>query len=158
MLMSLRLAPVKTTLSVGQSHTRDYGSRISTETPFSLPIPEVKSCSMTFWATWCEYCLEELPYLERLKQEYGARGLSVAAVLEDANNVDLARDIRTKNALTCPVLLDEGNRLSKNFTVQGLPFSVLVDRHGKIQFIHLGFAVKDVPTYEKEIRQLLEES
>ena len=113
---------------------------------------------LNFWATWCTYCKEELPYLEEIAKERASDGLVISSVLKDTNNVDLARRIRDDSALTFPIILDQKGDLFRAFGVAGLPFTVLVDRIGTIRFIHLGFARKDLDGYRKEITLLLEEN
>lgn len=155
-LLLLRLAPAGVTLGVGRRLPETRMQDLDGNT-FFFANTRGQVLLIAFWATWCEYCLEELPYLERLQREYAADGLTVAAVLEDVNNLDLARDIRARNSLTYPILLDERRRLSGAFRVRGLPFSAIADKSGKIRFVHVGFNVQDLQTYSEEIRQLLEE-
>ena len=155
-VLVLSLAPRKTALGLGQSFP-EIRLKDLDGNAFFFTDTRGKVLLVNFWATWCGYCLEELPHLERLRGDFAADGLIVATVLEDPNNLDLARDIRTRNSLTYPILLDERNELSRKFNVRGLPFSALVDRRGTIRFMHMGFSDKDVPGYRKEIRQLLEE-
>ncbi|MGE5549045.1 MAG: TlpA disulfide reductase family protein [Bacteroidota bacterium] len=152
----LCLAPRKTFLGPGQAFP-EIRLKDLDGNAFFYTDTRGKVLLVNFWATWCGYCVEELPHLERLWQDYADAGLVVTAVLEDPNNIDLARDIRARNALTYPILLDERGGLMGRFNARGLPFSALVDRRGGIRFMHLGFNEKDMPAYEKEIRQLLAE-
>ena len=112
---------------------------------------------INFWATWCTYCREELPLLEDFNRRYCAMGLQTVSILKDTNNIDLAMDISSKNSISYPILLDKDEELFKSFGAYALPQTVLVDRSGKIRFIHIGFNPKDEPLLEKEILRLLEE-
>ena len=53
-----------------------------------------------------------------------------------------------ENSISYPVLLDKDEELFKSFGVNALPQTVLVDRRGKIRFIHMGFNPKDTPKLE----------
>lgn len=53
-----------------------------------LEINDDKTYVINFWATWCQPCVEELPYFERLAAETDARVIMVS--------LDFKRDVRTK--------------------------------------------------------------
>jgi len=110
---------------------------------------------LNFSATWCTYCLEELPYLEDLKQKYSKRGLIVASVFKDHNNINLIRDIKEKNQLTFPVLTDRKGGVFNGFRVRALPCTIIIDRSSSIRYIHTGFLFDDLQKYEREISSLL---
>lgn len=112
---------------------------------------------INFWATWCTYCREELPFLESFHQKYAVRGLQTVSILKDTHNIDLALEISAKNSISFPVLLDQDEELFQSFGVNSLPQTVMVDRRGNIRFIHLGFNPQDRPKLENEIIRLLEE-
>ena len=112
---------------------------------------------INFWATWCTYCRVELPYLDGFQRQYAVKGFQTVSVLKDTNNIDLALEINNQNDLSYPVLLDKDGSLFRIFGANALPHTVLVDRHGKIRFIHIGFNSKDTPQLEREINQLLQE-
>ncbi|MFI4970616.1 MAG: TlpA disulfide reductase family protein, partial [Lysobacterales bacterium] len=46
---------------------------------------------LTFWATWCGYCLKELPILENLQRRLGKARIEVVAINTDKNRVDYIR-------------------------------------------------------------------
>ncbi len=44
---------------------------------------------VNFWATWCRPCLDEIPDLQSLEAEFGARGFELVAVsLDDAESLE----------------------------------------------------------------------
>jgi hypothetical protein len=47
--------------------------------------------------------------------------------------------------------------LAEQFDIQGMPTSVIIDRHGARRFTHIGFRPVDRAAYEDQLRQLLED-
>src|SRR5512138_1859267 len=75
--------------------------------PVRVEADQGKVRIVDFFATWCEPCREQLPFLEQLSQAHAPRGLAVYAVSfdEDRSAVDaFVRDL----AVTFPVLWDKG--------------------------------------------------
>ncbi len=110
-----------------------------------------------FFATWCDPCRQQLPFLERLSASEGSRGLSVYAVSfdEDRSTLDaFLRDV----PITFPVLWDKGGgTLAERLDVTRLPTTVIVGRDGIIRAVHLGFDVADEPRLTAEVERLLAE-
>ena len=98
-----------------------------------------------------------MPFIEQLSQKYATRGLTTISILGDPYNIDLAQEINTQNNLTYPVLLDQDQVLFKTFGVRAPPYTVLVDRRGRIRFIHYSYSAKEALVLEQELVQLLEE-
>src|SRR4026209_1398740 len=82
---------------------------------FTLPDPSGKKLSLkdyrgkvvflAFWATWCEYCREEVPAMETLYRDYKGKGLEIVAVnIKDKRDDALA--FIKKNKISYPVLMD----------------------------------------------------
>lgn len=90
----------------------------------------VKPVIVVFWATWCPFCLEEMPSLVALKEKHGG-ALEILAVDIDESPKKVAAYAKAKG-LNFPVLIDEGGEVAAAYGVIGIPTLVLVDREGKI--------------------------
>lgn len=96
---------------------------------------------INFWATWCNPCREELPLLTAAAQQPEYQGVTVVGIaLDDATAV---RDYLHAHALGYPVLVEDGSagqefaaKLGDN--MGALPFTVLVDRQGRVVETRLG--------------------
>ena len=93
-----------------------------------------------FWATWCPPCREEIPEFIKLQKEYNNRGLQfVGIAIEDQPP---ASEFAKQTGINYPILIGEtgGIELSVQLgnTIHALPFSVVVDRRGKIVNTHSG--------------------
>lgn len=96
---------------------------------------------LSFYATWCKPCLDEMPALQRLQDTYGAQGLQVLAVNVRAKGEDaltaltLSRELIETQKVRYPVLFDRythRNQLLYLGDAAVLPCNVLIDQHGKI--------------------------
>jgi thiol-disulfide isomerase/thioredoxin len=89
---------------------------------------------VNFWATWCAPCVEEMPDLQSVRDEYSARGVEVLGVgIDNAGNVVEFRD---RLAIRFPLFVAGagGSELAKALGNQAgvLPYTVLVSRDGRI--------------------------
>ncbi|HKX40163.1 MAG TPA: TlpA disulfide reductase family protein [Burkholderiaceae bacterium] len=109
---------------------------------------------VNFWATWCGPCRQEMPHLNRLYEKYRASGFVLLGVNVDddaANAVALA----AKLGIAFPVLLDTNKGVSKLYDLSTMPSTVLIDRDGKVRYVHRGYLAGYEDTYDKQIRELL---
>jgi len=110
---------------------------------------------VNFWATWCEPCVEEMPMLSRLQQEYEREGVRfVGIALDDA---DRAGEFASGLDLAYPILVGKADvvmtgRRFGNATGM-LPFSVLIDSEGIIRWTRLGALSRE--DLQEQITRLL---
>ena len=111
---------------------------------------------LNFWASWCAPCREEMPLLDRLYERYHASGFQLLGVNvdEDAHN---AAGVSSKLGLHFPVLLDTEKKVSRLYDLSTMPSTVLIDRDGRVRYIHRGYKDGYEQTYEQQIRELLRE-
>jgi len=109
-----------------------------------------------FWASWCGPCRQSFPWMENMKSTYEAQGLAIVAVNLDAHRADADKFLSQFHP-TFDVRFDPQGELANSYKVQGMPSSVLIDRHGATRFTHVGFRPVDAAIYEAQIRELLAE-
>ena len=99
-----------------------------------------KALLCNFWATWCVPCREEIPLLNAAQQQYAVDGLQVVGIaIDNAANV---RQFAQSFEIRYPILLADSTALDlmRNLgnTAGGLPFTVLLDRRGRLAERKLG--------------------
>jgi cytochrome c biogenesis protein CcmG/thiol:disulfide interchange protein DsbE len=111
---------------------------------------------LDFWASWCGPCRQSFPWMETMKSTYGGQGLEIITVNLDGARADADKFLKQFHP-TFDVRFDPKGELAAFYKVQGMPSSVLIDRHGVTRFTHVGFRPVDGPAYEAQVRQLLAE-
>jgi len=137
---------------------------LSSDRLFALELPDTagvkqplkqwrgKILVVNFWATWCEPCREEMPEFARAQSELGPRGVQfVGIAVDQADKVGrFAKEIN----LNYPALVGgyEAMELSRSVgnELVALPFTIVIDRNGRIADTHLG------PMKPQQLRSILD--
>ncbi len=109
---------------------------------------------VNFWATWCGPCRQEMPQLNRLYEKYKSSGFVLLGVNVD-DDARKAGDVAAKLGITFPVLLDTDKAVSKLYDLSTMPSTVIIDRDGKVRYLHRGYLAGYEDNYDKQIRELL---
>ena len=95
---------------------------------------------VNFWATWCAPCREEMPEFVRAQNEYGARGLQFVGIAVD--QADKVERFSKEFGLNYPSLIGGYGAVELSKTLgnklAALPFTIIVDRQGRIAHTQLG--------------------
>jgi thiol-disulfide isomerase/thioredoxin len=86
---------------------------------------------LSFWATWCGPCKQELPSVQAMYNKLKAKGFEIIAVdvMEDQKTVS---NFVKANAMTFPVLLDSSGSVGRDYDAGSIPTNYILDRNGKI--------------------------
>jgi len=95
---------------------------------------------VNFWATWCPPCVEEMPDLQRVHDEYANRGVTIVGLGID--NPSALKRFRDDHLLSLPLYAAgaSGSELGRALgnPSGALPYTILVDRKGRIVHSRLG--------------------
>ena len=100
--------------------------------------------------------IDAVPNLNKLADKYRSSGFTLLGVNvdEDPRN---ATSAAAKAGVTFPVLLDAEKRVVKMYDVATMPTTVLIDRDGRMRYLHRGYREGYEATYDQQVRQLLKE-
>lgn len=109
---------------------------------------------ITFWASWCEPCKEELPALAQFYEQYKSQGLQVVGINVDSDK-SAALGYLKANPLPFPVVLDPDKGVMSRFDGKGTPTTFWVTREGRIRQRSVGYDDKARPKLLRWINELL---
>lgn len=92
---------------------------------------------VNFWASWCDPCREEFPHMAALYRDLPRADFDIAAISDDVDDGKMRAFVRTFGP-PFPILAG-GGRMKGTYHYRGLPYSALLDRHGRIVERIFGF-------------------
>ncbi len=111
---------------------------------------------VNFWASWCGPCRQEMPHLNRLYDKYKSAGFVLLGVNID-EDARLAAGTAQRWGVRFPVLFDAEKTVVRLYDLGSMPATVLIDRDGRVRFLHRGYRDGVEDTYERQIRELVKE-
>ena len=123
------------------------GGREAFGPPFALPTLRGDTATLAdyrgkvtlvnFWASWCDPCREEFPHMAALYRDFARRDFAIAAISDDVDDAKMRAFVREFGP-EFPIFVG-GGRMKGTYHYRGLPYSVLLDRHGLIVERIFGF-------------------
>lgn len=111
---------------------------------------------INFWASWCGPCRQEMPILEQLYKKYKSAGFTLLGVNVEPKSAD-AEGFLKSTPVSFPILFDPDSKVSRLYDVSGMPSTVILDRNGKVRYIHHGYKPGEESEYLDQIRTLVRE-
>lgn len=111
---------------------------------------------VSFWATWCGYCLKELPALNHIQNSVGTDYIQIIAINQE-------EDMRTAQAVLRQMkdrkflsVYDRKGTISESFGVKGLPNLWIMAPDGTVASHHIGYGEESLSVIAKDILRVLE--
>lgn len=114
---------------------------------------ENKTLLVTFFATWCPPCIEEIPSLIKLQEKFGKDGFSVIGLSVDQSKARVVRRFVVKQGINYPVLMADAKTMQSFGGVYGIPVSFLVNKNGNVVKKYPGYIPQSV--LEKDLKKIL---
>jgi thiol-disulfide isomerase/thioredoxin len=112
---------------------------------------------VTFWASWCAPCLQELPVLDNLQRRVGEDRLKVIGVnLREPMRLFRRIQSRLKDA-AITLTHDADGSIAGRFGVRSVPHMFMIDHAGDVAYIHKGYAESMLGEFVEQINGLLRE-
>ncbi len=118
------------TLGGGETNLSDYAGQV---------------VLVNFWATWCPPCKAEMPDINAYYEARQDDGLVVLAVNAQEDAATVSSFIEA-TGFSFPVLLDSDGRVEQQYQVRSFPMTFVIDRDGRVVYIHNGLISPDVLT------------
>ena len=184
--MRMRLVPANGDATAGTVDDTNQGDSLAaTENPYTSPLNGKLAPNFTledlssgrkvsldsykgrplvvdFWATWCGPCKVEIPWFEKLHDQYAKDGLEIIGVsTDDLDRDDPAKlftqkrdisDFVSKMHMNYPVLLS-AESVEDQYKVDAMPTTFFIDKNGKIVASTIGLAPR--AEIEADIRKAI---
>ena len=111
-----------------------------------------KPAVVNFWATWCKYCVQELPDFESLYEEYKDQVSFLMVDLTDGQREtkDKALEFIKKQGYSFPVYFDSDFSAADAYSISSVPLTLFVDKDGNLYQAQIGM------TGEAVLREYIE--
>ena len=115
---------------------------------------KARATYIDFWASWCGPCRQSFPWMNRMQDKFGAKGLRIVAVNLDSKRTD-AQAFLAQLPARFDLGFDNGGAVARQFGIKTMPSSVLVGADGKVIAVHHGFREEDEAELEQRIAAAL---
>jgi len=113
-----------------------------------------KPVLVTFWATTCPSCIEEMPHLIELYRELNPKGLEIVGVAMAYDPPEQVRALVRQRQIPYPIVLDSQERIAREYdNVRLTPTTVLISPEGRI--VHYRLGLLDMPKLRDTIQKML---
>jgi thiol-disulfide isomerase/thioredoxin len=111
---------------------------------------------LNFWATWCGPCKQELTNIHDMYEDWQKNyNVELVAIsIDDSRNIAKVKSYVKGNRWNYTFLVDPNQDLRRAFNFQAPPFTVLIDKEGKIVSTHTGYKNGDEYLLEDKIKAL----
>ncbi|MDH3348098.1 MAG: TlpA family protein disulfide reductase [Desulfobulbaceae bacterium] len=110
-----------------------------------------KTLLVTFFATWCPPCRQEIPSLIKLHEKYGAKNFSVLAFSIDQGGAKVVSRLVRQEKVNYPVLMSDQETVSGFGGIAGVPTSFLVNEKGNVVKSYVGYVSHGVLAHDIEL-------
>jgi len=114
---------------------------------------------LDFWSIYCASCIEEMPKLIDIYNEFRDKGLVVIGVNLDSFGthrvVKFMNGMDTK--INFPVIIDKNRQVATSFNAMVLPTTLVIDGSGKIRFYQVGYKQGDEKHLRNNVAQAVKE-
>ena len=128
LLLALLLASLLTLMPALPASAASYTTIAGDTSEFNSEQPQ-QNTVLIFWASWCGYCMQEIPHLKELSNEFSElRWLGINVNKEPADGLE----IEQKRELPWVSLADPDLQIADQFSVRGTPGLLIINQSGDV--------------------------
>lgn len=109
--------------------------------PFNETVTNGKVTLISFWATWCVPCKKEIKNISKKlpawQKETDFNYMTIS--IDEARAEGLVRSYAISQGWKFPFYIDPNSDLKRSLNFQTVPFTMVVDKNGKVAFMHSGY-------------------
>jgi thiol-disulfide isomerase/thioredoxin len=88
---------------------------------------------LDFWATWCASCIDDMPYLQRVYEQYRSNGLEIISLsIDPESQWDKVKKILERERPSWPQVLLGSSEPMRRYGGRALPYTLLIDKNGAL--------------------------
>lgn len=107
---------------------------------------------ISFWATWCKPCIQELKEYNKIYEEYKNNGFKLVAISTDSErSIAKVKPFISSMDYKFTVLFDSNSEIARKYYARVMPHSVILNKDGKIIYSHVGYSHGD----ENKVREII---
>lgn len=112
---------------------------------------------VTFWASWCGYCLKEMPVLEGLQSAVGRDRMEVVAINLKEGPRTYRSILRQLKDVGLTMTHDRDGDIADAFGVEAVPRLFMIDKSGRLAYVHSGYSEASLSKIVAKANELLRE-
>ena len=136
----------------------DAVGRDSTGKKVKLSDYRDKIVIISFWASWCPSCRQEMSALAAIQRSATRDKLEIFAVNWKENSTKFHAILRALKNVDLTLLSDQDGYFGNEFGVTAIPHMIIIGRDGRIADIHIGYGEGEIPSLVDEINELWTQS
>lgn len=107
-----------------------------------------------FWATWCLPCKKEFPAVQSVIEKYEKKNIKIIAISQDSpRSMAKVKSFVKSHKYDFTYLLDPNGEISSKLLVNSVPYTMLLNKEGKVIYSHSGYRKGDENELEKELQK-----
>lgn len=137
----------------------DFSAQTNAGDTFTLSEQAGTVVLINFWATWCGPCVEEMPALQDLYEEYGDSDNVRIILINAGESSQTVHRFLSQNGYTMPCIYDTDNTVNDQYGVMGIPYTVIFNKDGTVAETFEGSygCEKQYELYKEAIEEALSE-
>jgi peroxiredoxin len=113
---------------------------------------------LSFFASICKPCRDQTEAFSKIYNKYKEEGLVLIAIsMNDQKTVAKVKPYIRSKGYNFPVLYDTNNDAARIYYALAIPYSVIIDKGGRVVYTHLGYMKGDEIEVNNKIKQLLKD-